>query len=477
VPLPLALLLAFALVQGLAWAAFTLPLHGPDEPAHVAYAQHLAETGKAPRTTGGDGPVSTELARAQYEINLRPIFGHAEARPTWSAVEPVAAQLDRIPDAQRKNGSGPNAVAHNPPLYYAYEAVAYRLSPDRSLFARLFAMRAASVLLYVLTVWLVWLIAAEAFTRPSLRFLATAVVALHPKLASVAGSVNPDTLLTAVATGFLLAGLRLLRRGPSVGRVAAVAALAGLGALTHGRGLFLVPAAVVVLGIAAVRTRPALGRLLRSAAPAAAILLACLAGAYLWTRSSSGGAFGGELGRAAGGVPFDPRQFLSYVWQFYLPRMSFMDPSIGGDYGYREMFIDSFFGGFANFEVNLPRSVYDLLEIGVFLGLVVGLYTAAILRPRRLLERWPAVAFAAATFLALMALLHISSYRDLQVGGDPLITGRYLLPCIALFGVAIAWVVGALPRRLRAPAAATVLGGFVAIDVMAFLVNAQRFYG
>ena len=79
--------------------------------------------------------------------------------------------------------------------------------------------------------------------------------------------------------------------------------------------------------------------------------------------------------------------------------------------------------------------------------------------------------------VSLLALLHISSYRHLQMGPDPIITGRYLLPAIALFGVTIAWVIGSLPRRVAPWIGALLLAGFVLLDIEGFLINAQRFYG
>jgi hypothetical protein len=477
VPAPLAILLVLALVQGLAWSAMTSPLNGPDETAHVAYVQHLAETGHGPNATHGTGIVSTEEARALFELNLRPTLGHADGRPTWSALHSLADQLERIPAAQRKDGSGPNSIAQNPPLYYGYEALAYHLSPNQSLFGRLFALRAATVLLYVLTVALAWLVAAELSPHTWVRFTVTAVVALHPKLASIAGNVNPDTLLVTLSTAFLLFGLRLLRRGPSVGRVSAVALCAALAALTHGRGLFLVPPALLVVAVALLRDRPGRWAALRAVCVGGAILLAGLAGAYLYTRSSSGGggAFGGEVGRAAT-QSFSPGQFLSHLWQFYFPRLPGMGPMLGPPYGFRELYINSFFGGYANFEVGFAGWTNGLLHAAALAGIVV-LVVLAVTRRRALAARWPVVLFLVSTFASLAALLHISSYRDLQVGGDPLVTGRYLLPCIALLGVAIAWMVAQLPPRLRAPFAAAILAGFVLLDIKGFLIDAARFYG
>jgi hypothetical protein len=280
-----------------------------------------------------------------------------------------------------------------------------------------------------------------------------------------------------ISTGFVLAGLRLLRRGPTPGGVAAVGLLAGLGVLTHGRGFALVPPALVVVAVALLRARPPRREALCQAALSGGALLACGVLAFLWTRSGSGGggAFGGEVGRAAS-ESFNPRQFLSYLWQFYFPHFSFLTPSLGPPYGYRQMYIETFFGGYANFEVNFRPAVYDWLQILAFVGFV-GLYTAVLSRWRIVWRRWPGVLFAVSVFVSLMALLHISSYRDLQVGGDPLITGRYMLPAVALFGLAIAWVIGSLPRRFGPWIGALLLAGFVALDIEGFLINAQRFYG
>jgi predicted membrane protein DUF2142 len=256
VPWPLVVLLVVAGLQGLAWAVFTAPLNGPDEQAHAAYAQHLAETGDGPQRGGRGGSLSREYDRLVTELNLRAILGHKNAVPAFGATDRVLRELDALPASARKDGHGPNSVAQNPPLYYAYAAVAYRLSPDGSTLGRLFAMRVATVALFVLTVLFTWLIAAEVFRALWPRFVATALVALQPKLGFLAGVVNADSLLIMASTGFLLAAVRLVRRGPSVGRVAALAAFTATGPATHGRGFALLPAALFVLVLVAARARP-----------------------------------------------------------------------------------------------------------------------------------------------------------------------------------------------------------------------------
>ena len=55
VPRPLAALLAVATIQVVAWILVLPPFQGPDEDAHFAYVQHLAETGEATDRHAGSG--------------------------------------------------------------------------------------------------------------------------------------------------------------------------------------------------------------------------------------------------------------------------------------------------------------------------------------------------------------------------------------------------------------------------------------
>ncbi|HEY3190356.1 MAG TPA: hypothetical protein VGJ70_22890, partial [Solirubrobacteraceae bacterium] len=309
------------------------------------------------------------------------------------------------------------------------------------------------------------------------RFVATALVALQPKLGFLAGVINADSLLIMVSTGFLLAAVRLVRRGPSVGRVVALSAFAAAGPATHGRGFALLPAALFVLALVAVRTRPRPRELLRLGAIAAGVVLAGVALAYLWTRGhnqGSGGAFGGELAQGTGQA-FNVKQFLSYVFQFYFGPFSFLTP-LGPPHGYRQVYIDTYFGDFAALEVTYRTIIYDLLQIGAGAGLLLFAMTFGA-RLRAVAAQWALWATAAATFISLLAVLHVSAYRDLQKGGDPLITGRYLLPCVALYGLAVAWVAGSLPRRVGTALASAVLGAFVLLAVGGIGLEAARFYG
>jgi hypothetical protein len=472
----LSVLLVVAALHGTAWAVVTAPWNGPDEVAHFAYAEHLAQTGHTPQRSEGEGSQSTAQNVALFRLNLFSIRLQPSGKPIYSALDRTKRELGRLPDAAYKNGSGPNSAAHYPPLYYAYEAVAYRLTPSHSEFTRLFVMRLATVLLFVVTVALTWLIATELLAVTWARALATGLVALQPKLAFGAGIVNPDLMLVVLSTGALLFALRMVRRGPHARSVVGLAVCASAGVLTHPRGYFLVPFALIALAIAAWRLRPALRQMIALGAGALGAMILSVAIALLWVRGHTHGAAG--IG-GSGNPPLtglNLRQFVSYVWQFYLPKLSFMSPKIGPSfYGYRQVYIDSFFGNFASLSVNYRPVYYDGMQVLAGVGLVA-LYTTAVARRRTVLANWPVVVVSATFFAGLMALLHLVSYSSLRVSSDVVITGRYLLPAIALYGCAAAWVCSSLPRRMGLPLGGILLGLSALAAVGGVGMSLGRFY-
>jgi 4-amino-4-deoxy-L-arabinose transferase-like glycosyltransferase len=470
-PPALVVLLVLAAAHGIAWAVVTAPLNGPDESAHFAYAQDLAENHHAPSRDGGGGSDSTEAATVLQQLNLQPILLHPEGKPTFSSIDRTTAQLAKEPAAARKNGTGPNAAANYPPLYYAYEAVAYKLSPSQSLLGRLFFMRLATTLLLVVTVWLTWLIAAELFARTWVHVLATGMVALQPKLGFGGGIINPDLMLVMVATGALLMGLRLVRHGPTLGRVLWLAGFAGAAAVIHPRGLFLPPFAVIVLAIALARAWPGRRRALAFGGAVVGITFACVAFSVAWSQAHAGGAISEN---PVGG--FSARQFVSYLWQFYLPKLGVMVAKVGPPgYGYRQVYIDSFFSAFASFSVSYRLIVLDLLQVLAGIGLAA-LWTTIVIRWHVVVARWREVAVCVVFFLGLMSLLHVVSYMNLRGSTDPVLTGRYLLPAVALYGCAIAWVASSLPRRLGVVLAGLLLGGALLLAVGGVGLSLDRFY-
>lgn len=475
-PRPLALLLAVAALLSVGWTFGTAPFQGPDEPAHFNYAQYLAETGKRPSVTQGTHPDSTGVGAALNFLHLDQLAGVGNARPAWGELEEQRFErvLRAAGEEADEDGAGPNPLAKNPPLYYAYEAVPYMVGSLGSFWDRLTLMRLASGVLYLIAVAFAWFAAAEAFAATWPRLMAAGSVALLPQMTALSGTVNADNLLVAAWSAFFFFALRLARRGPSTRLVLGLCAAAAASLLTHGRGIAIAIPLAGTLALALLLARPSPRQALRWLAPGVALLVVAF-GVYRFLLTPETGAYGGEVTlSSARGMTI--KGFLNVVWQFYLPPLPFMDPPIGPDYGYRQVFIESFFGRFATLEVGFPGEVYTLIQAACAIGLA-GLVATIAGRWAEVRERWPQVAVALLTTASMIGLLHLASYRSLVGTLDPLITGRYLLPVIVGFGLAIAFVVSSLPARAGALVGGTVLGGLLVLNLSGLLLTLTRFYG
>ena len=486
VPLVLVLILAAAAVQSIAWDISLPAFQGPDENGHFAYVQHLAETGTLPSRYGGTQSVSSEESEALRVLNLRALIGNPSARPAWTSADlGLWHQAERnLPPGSRTNGVGPNSTAQNPPLYYAIMAVPYRVFVWLPLLKRVFLLRLFNAAFFLITVALTWIVAGDLFGRVRWKqAVAAGAVAVQPQLAYLSAVINADNLLIALCTAVFVMAVRLVMRGPSLGRVLGTSSLVAAACLTHGRGLATIPVLGVALVVAAVRHRT---RRRDALVGAAAAIVPILAGLGLVVLVGNGGTGGGSLGGSLYGGQvhalntgaFNLRQFLSSIYQFYFPKLPSMRPRIGPEYGYRQVFINTFYGTFGSLEVTWRQRIYDLLQVGSALGLVA-FYTACVARWRSLVRSWPVVTVMLAFLFVTLFFLHYASYRALIGNGgiDPIIVGRYLLPMVALFGLAIAFTVGSLPRRIGPPVGAAILSIGVLLALGGIGITAVRFYG
>lgn len=479
-PRPLVLFLLVAALQSIAWDVALPAFQGPDESGHFAYIQHLAETGHIPSVNSGTASNSTEAQDALIWLNLEPLVGNLSARPAWSSADlSLWHRIEHaMPAGSQSNGNGPNPLAKNPPLYYAAMSIPYRILDWLPLLKRLFLLRLFNALCFLATVALMWMIAGEVFGLVRWKqALATGVVALEPQLAFMSAVINADNLLIAMTTGFLYACLRLVKRGPSMGRVLCASLLAAGAVLTHGRGLVTLPVLLVALVVSWLVHRPALrDTLTRGGAAVGTVLVAFVAYILLGRASGSSALYGGQVAEL-NGAGFNLRQFLSSIYQFYLPKPASLQPRIGPAYGYRQVFIETFYGTFGSLDVTFKPRTFDALQILSGLGLL-GLYTACLMAWRRLLTAWPALLVMLALLLTTMFFLHWVSYHALlgDGGSDPLIVGRYLLPMVGLFGLAITFTVGSLPSRLGPLVASAILALGVLLSLTGLGIAMSDFY-
>ena len=194
----------------LSWALLVPPWQSPDELAHFAYVQSLAESFTIPRhrrrTSGLERPERRRRCGGRQPGRLLAAAGPAglERRRDYAAY--LAAEHAAHPPS-RSNGTGPSTATGNPPLYYLFAAAAYLVDHGGTAFGRLYAIRIFGVLLLALTTIGAWLLAGEAFGRRRLPQLGCAAVAgLLPMATFMSTAVNPDALLITLWTLDAVAG-------------------------------------------------------------------------------------------------------------------------------------------------------------------------------------------------------------------------------------------------------------------------------
>ncbi len=479
IPGALASLLAAAAVLSVAWTVLTAPLQGPDEDYHAAYVQHLAETGSGPQREpqAGRPTRSTEQAQLMRWEDLRPLIGIVGARPGWTQAEQRSweAVAARMTASARSDDGANNPVAQNPPLYYGYEAVAYRLSLFSELPTRLLVMRLFNLPLYLLVVLFAWLAAGEVFGRRRwAQTVAAGSVALLPQLTYISGVVNPDIALTCIWSAFAYLALVAVRVGPSRRVLAGLGALAAASILTHGRGLAILGPLVATLAVVGWRALPRARAVLGGAAIALATTAAGVGLSLAYSQAHGGGSsIGDEAGATAGAGTV--KGFLAYLWEFYLPRLQTMSPQ-QVRYGYHQAYIEGLGGTFGSLEIVYPVWVYDLLALLAGAGLILLVLT--VTRHWELVRRNAARLVVLASIpLSMLALVHAAAYRNLQAPPfDPLIAGRYLLPLVVVFGLAVAFVCVSLPRATGRLLGAAVLSLLCVLSISGLGLTLARFY-
>lgn len=215
--------------------AFAMPpLSGWDETAHAGYAIELAR-GNLPRIDTwvlDDHRRFPQLSDAIAGWNPR-------GRQVW--------------------------VANHPPLYYLlaapFMALADRLQVPG---AGLLAMRVLNAAGTAGCVVVVGLIARELVTRRAVTLLAAVLAASATTLAMQGGYGYNDGIAALVGGLVLLAGVRMLRRGPTLRRLTVVALLAAAAAGLKAPNLLAVAVCVVMAGASVLVHRPGRGGVVRA---------------------------------------------------------------------------------------------------------------------------------------------------------------------------------------------------------------------
>jgi 4-amino-4-deoxy-L-arabinose transferase-like glycosyltransferase len=474
-PAPLAALLAACALLGVAWALLLPAWQAPDENSHYGYVQSLVD---GPGLPGEPDHLmfSSEQLFAADGANTNQTAAAPLTKPEWDprAYERWRAEWAERPDSQRSDGGGPNPARSNPPLAYLVYAAPYAIFSSGDPFDRLIAMRLVGILWLLGTVLATWALAGEVFgRRPVLQMGAAAIPALAPMPMFISASVSPDAMMYTFWTLAFWLGARMLRRGLTVGNGVAFMATVGLACWIKATSYGLIPGALLAFGWALWRARGASP--VRLAVPGLAALAVTVGGWVVLARALARPA-SEQLTSVATASGLDVRELASYVWQFYLPKLWFMQDffsKVPITLPVYDTMLQGVWGRFGWLEIGLPEPVYWLLTAVTIA--IVALAAISLWRLRRGLDR-AVLAFLAVVALTLLAGLHWQEYRLVLGGAGLFMQGRYLLPLVGIAGLIVAAALCWFAPRRRPTAVAGVISGLFALQILSLGLIVERFY-
>jgi hypothetical protein len=464
-----------ACLNAVCWSVISPPFQVPDEPAHFAYVQRLAETGSLAMAHGEVFP-SAEQAILK-DLHNASVLEHPAVGTISSEAAQRTLEHDLALPYERTGSADAGVAASEPPLYYALETIPYGFGSGGTLLDRLAMMRLLSALMGALTAFFAYLFLREALPAVPWAWTVGGLgVALMPLLGMMSGAVNPDALLFAVSAALFYCLARGFRRGTTPGLAAALGAVLAIGFLTKLNFLGLLPGALLGLLVLCVReARTSRQRALRCLGIAlgvggSPIIL------YICVNVLSGrpavGVVADALART--GAHGSILKEISYIWQFYLPRLPGMTPYFRGFPTTRLDWFNGMVGLYGWLDTAFPRWVYSAALIPA--GAIAVLFVNALVKSRHAL-RARLVEFLVYLAMSLGVLLIIGADDYLHKIPGEYAEPRYALPMLALWGAVLALAARGAGRRWGPIAGVLIVCLVLAHNIFSQLLVISRYYG
>ena len=463
-----------ACVNAACWSIIMPPFQVTDEPSHFAYVQQLAENAKLP--VSGTVILSPEETAVVHDIHQYEVREAPEIRTISTAAQQRQLQADLNRHLSR-SGNGAVGGAHSdPPLFYMLETIPYGLASTGTLLDQLEAMRLLSALMGGLTALFAFLFIRE--TLPESRWAWTVgglCVALAPMLGFISGGVNPDSMLAAVSAASFYTLARAFRRGFTRKLAIAIGALVAVGFLTKINFLGLVPGIAVGMVVLAIRAARTEGRTAYGSLAIAAGIASAPVFLFLIVNLLSGNPALGIVSSTLklSGVHGSIFTKISYVWQFYLPRLPGMANYFPGLSTTRDLWFNRGVGFYGWLDTTFPIWVDNVALL--FTAILAALCVRSLAVCRAALRaRLAEVAVYATMAIGLLTLIGLSSYVDSSEGlfADP----RYLLPLISLLGAGLALAARGAGRRWGPAVGVLIIVLFLAHNIFSQLLALGRYY-
>ena len=464
------------------WSVITPPFQAPDEQAHFAYVQNLAETGRLPSSNRDE--YSVEEYQALADLRQGEVRWHPELTTISSAADVEKLRRDLASPLPRSGPGGIGVAASEPPLYYALASIPYRLGSSGSLLDRLELVRLLSALMAGITALFAFMFVRESLPGvPWAWTVGGLAAALMPLLGFTSGFVTPDAMLYAVCAAIFYCLARAFRRGLTWRAAIALGLLIGAGFLTKLNFVGLAPGVMlglVVLAFRGIRDTPNGPRTGRAFGPMALAMAISVAPICIYALFNviNGHPTFGLVSNAAQSVGERESAVseIVYIWEFYLPRLPGMVNNFPGLSTLRQVWFNRTVGLYGWLDTTFPPWVYTFALIPAGLMGLLAL-RASIARRRSLPKRMPELLVYLVICVGLMALIGGDSHLASASEGAGYAQPRYLMPLLPLGAAVVALAARGAGRRWGPVVGALIVTLFVAQDIFSQLLTVSRFYG
>ncbi|MDO8487523.1 MAG: DUF2142 domain-containing protein [Candidatus Curtissbacteria bacterium] len=236
----LKILLVTAFLNALVWIIIVPVWQYPDEQAHFAQVQYLAENGRTLHDskafdTSYEIALSEKILGTERDIggNNKFIY-HPEFKIGYSKTltGPNEGKIANLPKSARSRFVK-NEATQNPPLYYYLGSVVNKIFSFGDLFTRVYAIRVMSALIFTGTIIVAYKIGGLIFAGEILPLTLAAIIAFKPMLVFSSTGVLPDTLTNFLFSLFIFLSLKIIKFGISPSKILAVLLIIAAGAATR----------------------------------------------------------------------------------------------------------------------------------------------------------------------------------------------------------------------------------------------------
>lgn len=419
----LKLLLLAATFNAFSWIILIPVWQYPDEQAHFAQIQYIAEKGGIPKGNR-DFDTSYEVSLSEKLLNTeRDEIGNNKFtyNPNFKLnysddiFGPGERELISLNKTERVN-LVKNEATLNPPLYYDLASLVYKAFYSSSLISRVYSIRILSALIFIFLIIVSYKIGEIVSKKnPIFSITLAALIAFMPMLIFSSTGVLPDTLTNLLFSVFLLLCLMLINPGNLVLKLLFTLFVIIIGALTRQQFLisvFIFPASILIRFILQKKERKKI----------LLLTITFLVSIYLFSFFIEPLSFirRFDYPESSQKIENNPLENLNYIdhLKWSMERI------------YKEIF-PWFWGVYKWLSLTLPLTVYRIIKIIIFMsviGVVIKLYE--VFKAKSFKKEKELLFLLLAVFIYCLALITFDYQFRKNNGYTFGLQGRYFFPVI-----------------------------------------------